>query len=304
MEQPFEWNRQAFGGTEYMASNFRQLIAPSIPKLQNYLCLVVPGIVPHFSDIHKSYKEVIMWMHNTPVQFAPEHLDSLRNPKFLDKVKYFIAVSEFAKGQMVEQLGIEPEKVYVIPNAIHPLKYNPAKFNKTGTIKLINTSSPDRGLDVLFNAIPLIDEDIEVDVFSRFNPNEIPGFEFDKRINFYGFSPKATVAKHYEAANIHAYPSTYPETFCISQAEAMSAGLLCVTSDIGALPEVSGGLTNIYRYEDDKHKHTEVFAEQLTKAIKQIRSGEFNPDAQIDYINRTYSWQAIKQKWLEFAELI
>jgi glycosyltransferase involved in cell wall biosynthesis len=196
------------------------------------------------------------------------------------------------------------DKIVVIPNAIAPLKYNLNKFNNINKVKLINTSSPDRGLHILLNAVPLIKEDFELDIFSRFNPYEYPGYTPDPRINFYGFSFKNTVLKHYESSHIHAYPSTYPETFCISQAEAMSAGLLCVTSDIGALPEVSGGHTNIYPYIDDPVKHTEIFAEQITKVIQQIKAKEWDPTEQIEYINKTYSWEAVKEKWIEFHELL
>lgn len=304
MNEPFEWNRQENGGTEYMARNFRELVLPHLPKLRDYLCLIVPGVVPYFTDIWNQPKQVIMWMHNTPVQFAPEHLDSLRNPRFLDKVKYFIGVSEFSRQQIIEQLGVSPDKVYALPNAVHPLSYNADKFNKIDKVKLINTSSPDRGIDVLLNAANIIDEDFELNIFSRFNPDDFVEYVPDKRINFYGFSPKSTVRKHYESAHLHAYPSTYPETFCISQAEAMSAGLLCVTSDIGALPEVSGGKTSLYPYTDDREQHTKVFAEKLTKAIQDIKSGNWNPEEQIEYINKTYSWDAIRDKWLEFHELI
>jgi glycosyltransferase involved in cell wall biosynthesis len=159
---PFEWNHQAFGGTEYMAKNFRELILPSVPKFNDYVSIIIPGLMPNFRAIHTSPIDAIVWMHNTPAQFGEAELDSLRNPKFLNKVKYFVTVSKFAKSEIVSQLEIEPERVYVIPNAIHPLKFDPDKFNTAGPIKLINTSSPDRGIDVLFNAIPLIDEDIEI----------------------------------------------------------------------------------------------------------------------------------------------
>lgn len=304
MIEPFEWNRQLNGGTEYMARNFRELILPHLPKLRDYLCLVIPGILPHFTDIHKENKELIVWMHNTPIQFGEGYLDSLRNPKFLNKVKYFIAVSEFSKQEIINQLNVEPERVYVIHNAIHPLKYDPSKFDNPKKIKLINTSSPDRGIDVLLNSILHIEEDFELDIFSRFNPNDYPEYTPDSRINFYGFSHKNAVIRHYEAAHIHAYPSTYPETFCLSQVEAMSAGLLCVTSDIGALPEVSSNHTNIYKFDADPMKHKDVFANQLLEAINKIKSGNWNPEEQIKYVNDNYSWEAIKQEWIKFHKLL
>jgi glycosyltransferase involved in cell wall biosynthesis len=304
MIEPFEWNHEESGGTEYMARNFRKKILPLTPKLQNYLSVIVPGIVPNESNLYNSNKQIIMWIHNTPSQYTEEALRILRNPKFLDKIKYFIAVSESGKQEILKQVNIEPERIYVIPNAVNPLRYNSIKFNKPNKIKVITASSPDRGLVILLNSLPLIKEDFELDIFGSFNPDKFPELTPDPRINFYGFSAKATVAKHYELAHIHAYPSTYIETFCISQAEAMSAGLLCVTSDIGALPEVSNGYTTIYPYEPDNNKHIEIFAEKLSEAINTIKSGNWNPEAQIEYVNKTYSWDAIKDKWLEFHELI
>jgi len=300
----FQYNPNAFGGTEYMGRGFEQKILPFMPKLDNYLCIIVPGTVPSYNEIFNSDKPILFWMHNTSYQFGEDERKFLSDPKFHDKLKYLIVVSEFQKQETIKDVGIPADKIIVIPNAIEALKYEPVKFSKVNKVKLINTSSPDRGIDIVLNSMTLIEEDFELDIFSRFNPNEFPEYVPDPRINFYGFSYKTTVRKHYEAAHIHAYPSTYPETFCLSQAEAMSAGLLCLTSDLGALPEVSNGLTTMYPLPSDPLEHVKVFAEQLTQAIQRIKSGSFDPIAQIEYVNKTYSWEAIKQKWIEFHDLI
>lgn len=287
-----------------MGRGWHKLISPYVPKLSNYLCLIVPGRTPAIETIYNSDKPVILWMHNTTYQFGKDERKFLSDPKFHDKLKYLIVVSEFQKQETIKDVGIPAEKIIVIPNAIEALKYEPTKFNRVDKVKLINTSSPDRGIDVLLNSMTFINEDFELDIFSKFNPNEFPYYVPDPRINFYGFSHKSTVRKHYEAAHIHAYPSTYQETFCISQAEAMSAGLLCLTSDLGALPEVSNGFTKTYTPPSDPIEHAKLFAEHLTKAIQEIKSGSFNPTAQIEYVNTTYSWEAIKQKWIKFHELL
>jgi glycosyltransferase involved in cell wall biosynthesis len=300
----FQYNPQAFGGTEYMGRGFEKTIASYMPKLNNYLCVIAPGNSPSIPMMYSSNKPIIFWMHNTSYQFGDDERKFLADTKFHDKLKYLIVISEFQKQETIKDVGIPANKIVVIPNAIEALKYNPTKFNNVNKVKIINTSSPDRGIDVVLNSMALVQEDFELDIFSRFNPNEFPDYIPDPRINFYGFSHKATVRKHYEAAHIHAYPSTYPETFCLSQAEAMSAGLLCVTSDLGALPEVSGGFTTIYPLPTDPIEHAKLFAEQLTQAIQTIKSGSFDPTAQIEYINNTYSWEAIKQKWIEFHDLI
>ncbi len=287
-----------------MGRGFEKHILPYMPKLDNYICAIAPGNTPPFEEMYNSRKSIIFWLHNTPNQFGNDELQFFSDSRFINNLKYMIVPSKLAKVEVIKQTAIPEEKIYVIPNAIDSLYYNYNKFNKPNKIKLINASSPDRGLDILLNAINLIKDDFELDIFSRFNPIQTPSYEPDPRVNFYGFSYKRTVLKHYETAHIHAYPSTYPETFCISQAEAMSAGLLCVTSDIGALPEISNGLTNIYKYTENKEKHVKVFAEKLSESIELIRSGNWNPESQIEYINKTYSWQAIKDKWIEFHELI
>jgi glycosyltransferase involved in cell wall biosynthesis len=305
MTKPFIYNPNAFGGTEYMGRGWHKTIAPYMPKLEKYNAYIIPGMAPDLKDIVKSDKQLIVWMHNKPQQFDEYHLQILKNPKFLEKVKYFVVPSEHHKRLTLEEIEINPECIYVIPNAIEPLLFDKSKFYNPSTIKLIHTSTLDRGLEILLYAIPHIKEDIRVEVYNEFYPDlqqEVP--VFDSRIKFYGKTPKATVLEAIENSHIHAYPSTYPETFCMSQVEAMSAGLACVTSDLGALPEVSGGFGYMYEYTSDKQKHTELFIDNLNKAINDIRNNTFDPTAQIEYVNNTYSWEAIKQKWIEFHDLI
>lgn len=301
----FPYSRESFGGTEYMGRNWHRYISQSVPKFKNYISLILPGQVPSENFLYASKKEMIVWMHNTPEQFGENEYKILTNKRFYEKVKYFIVVSETHKQTILKHIPAQPEQVYIISNAIHPLKYEPNKFKNINQIKLINTSTADRGMDVLYDGVISLKKDFRLEIYNNYNPDLEPEEKgFDSRVRFFGKTPKATVIEALERAHIHAYPSTYPETFCISQAEAMSAGLLCITSDIGALPEVSGGLTTMYPYEADKEKHAKVFAEKLSEAIDTIRSGNWNPEAQIEYINKTYSWKAVKEKWLEFHELL
>jgi glycosyltransferase involved in cell wall biosynthesis len=300
----FKYNSQAFGGTEYMGRGFQKYIVKDMPKLDNYLCLIAPGDTPSFEEIYASEKPIIFWMHNTSYQFGDSEKRFLSDYRFTSKLKYLIVISEFQKKETINETAIPEEKIYVIPNAIEPLTYYPNKFKNVEKVKLIHTSSPDRGFDILINSLPLIKEDFSLEIYNRFNPDEFPDVKFDPRVRFYGFTPKAIVREAYELGHIHAYPSTYPETFCISQAEAMSAGMLCLTSDLGALPEVSNGLTEMYSLPKDPQEHVVLFADLLTKAINKVKSANFDPTAQIEYVNKAYSWDAIKDKWLEFQKLL
>lgn len=301
----FRYNPDFFGGTEYMGRGWHKHIAQYVPKFENYISIIIPGVSPHPDDIYKSDKELLVWMHNTPQQFGYDKLAILKDPRFVAKVKYFIVPSEEHKRLTLMEIPLDPKQIHVIPNALDPLTFDKSKFDNPSVIKLVHTSSAERGLDILVNAIPHIDANIRVEVYNDFYPDtqKEPIF-MDSRIKFYGKTPKMTVREALENSHIHAYPSTYPETFCMSQVEAMSAGLACVTSDLGALPEVSGGFGYMYPYTGNKSNHVQLFAENLSKAINDICSGKFDPSAQIDYVNKTYSWEAIKNKWLEFHEII
>lgn len=210
--------------------------------------------------------------------------------------------SEFHKKETIEQLSLHPSKVYVIPNAINKYSYNPKKFDKPDKVRLINTSSPDRGLSVLLEAVKKIDVDFRLEVYNTYDP-DLSDFKFkDDRVFFYGRTPRDTVKDATERSHIFSYPSTYPETFCLSVAEAMAAGSLPVYSEYGALMEVTGGRGVHYPFEESEEKHAEVFAEKLTAAIETIKSGSWDPSEQIEYINNKYSWANITDEWLKFEQ--
>lgn len=304
MSQSFNYTKDVFGGTEYMGRGWHKHVAAHVPKFDNYLSLIIPGVTPSPQELFTSSKEIIVWMHNTPQQFDLDKLAVLRNPEFLKRLKCFVVPSEEHKRLVLLEISIKPEQIYVIPNALDPLTYNPSKFDKPVKIKLIHTSSPDRGLDVLLNSLANIEADFRLEIYNNFYPDLIQGFEADPRVRFFGRTPKATVMEAIESAHIHAYPSIFLETFCISQVEAMSAGLLCVTSDYGALPEVSGGYGYMYPYTQNNQEHIKLFTNSLNQALEDIRNGSFDPTAQIEYVNKTYSWDAIKEKWIDFHKLL
>jgi hypothetical protein len=65
-----------------------------------------------------------------------------------------------------------------------------------------------------------------------------------------------------------AYPSIWMETSCMTLMEAMSAGILCVHSNLGALSETAANLTMMYQYEEDPSVHASKFATVLDIAIE------------------------------------
>jgi glycosyltransferase involved in cell wall biosynthesis len=295
---PFKYNLHVYGGTEYMGRGFEKRVASLLPKLDQYQCYMIPGPTKALTDIKKDGRPIIVWMHNTPSQFNVDVTLFLKHDIFKNMLRYIIVPSEFHKQETAKELELELDKILVIPNAIENYNYNPEKFNNPKEIKLIHTSSPDRGLVVLLEAVKKIDTDFRLEVYNTYDPDLNEFVYQDDRVFFYGRTPRDTVKDSTERSHIFAYPSTYPETFCLSLAESMAAGLLPLYSEYGSLMEVSGGHGIHYPFVEDENKHAEVFAEKLTQTIDLVKSGSWNPEEQIKYINNKYSWDVFKENWI------
>jgi glycosyltransferase involved in cell wall biosynthesis len=83
----------------------------------------------------------------------------------------------------------------------------------------------------------------------------------------------------------------------------MAARLLVVHSNLGALPETSGGLTHIYPFIDDPRAHAELFAQNLAAAIamcieKRDDVMEWTSMA-AQRVDRLYAWERVAPQWAD-----
>ena len=301
----FDYHKEYFGGTETMARGFVENILPEMKNITKYSCIIIPGKFPEVRDMGLDGSKYIFWIHNNINQFVSFVGDVLNNNLVRKATERIIAVSEYEKGVIAKELNLDPNKIYVIPNAIIPVTPNPNKFKKIDKVKLIHASSKDRGLKVLMDAVPLITEDFELNVFNDFYPDLPHDFNLegvnDPRVNFYGKTPRKTLYKFFADAHIHAYPSTYPETSCLTQMEALSAGCYTVHTDLGALPETSLGYGKMIPFDE---LTPEKYAEELTKAIKLIKENGYDYTKQVEDIHNNFTWDIAKKNWLAFDATI
>jgi glycosyltransferase involved in cell wall biosynthesis len=321
----------AFGGTEYMLDGVNSFM-DLMPKLQKYNLIALPGAMngdlTHLLDTKK-----IVWLHNTTGQLNANLPNAIFYSKTLrDTVEKWIVPSENLKNDLVF-IGIEKEKIIVIPNAIEPLNNNYEKRNNVNKIKAVYTAGLGRGLSHLLNAWEYLDKDIELSVFGKWDKEpEFEGdfqiqqwekFVSDPRISFYGFTHRNTLHRVLEESHLFLYPSSYRETFCINMAEAMSAGLSVVTSNTGALKEIGKDYIKTFDWDtsldesinmsyinqinsfikfskSSYNKNLKQFAEVVNQAAQEVKEGIFDPTQQINYINETYNWGVVKQMWLDF----
>ena len=164
---PFQYNSNFFGGTEYAAKYFHKNILPNKEKFYNYQCIILPGLMPDSQSIINNPKEIILWLHNPFSQLQDELLFNILDPRFLKKLKYVIVLSNCHKEIIKKELGIPENKIIIISYGFDPITKNENKFNEVEKIKIIYTSSADRGLEILCESLKYIEEDFELKIFSN-----------------------------------------------------------------------------------------------------------------------------------------
>ena len=301
----FKYNESYFGGTETMARGFFSNIFSEMKNIHNYKCVIIPGYLPEITTWGADGKKTILWIHNIIGQFTPNVRRLLENTAIKNSTEHYIAVSEYQKNVVSKELDIPLNKIKVIPNAIDLITPTPGKFDNIDRVKIIHASSKERGLQILLEAIPLIEEDFELNIFNDFYPDlphlyNLDGVN-DPRVNFYGKTPRKTLYKFFADAHIHAYPSIIPETSCLTQMEALSAGCYAVYTDMGALPETSMGHGVMIPSDE---LTAERYAEELTKAIRMIKQHGYDYTNQVQNIKDNFTWDKAKQNWLAFDATI
>jgi glycosyltransferase involved in cell wall biosynthesis len=306
MEKPLELNelnRNARGGTELMAERLYKYVDNDL--LDNF------QIIQSRARELDPNKKKIYWVHDLAGDPEVQHLRDGGWEKF-DKIVF---VSNWQQQMYNLMLGVPYSAGVVLRNAIEPLPYH-AKPND-GTIRLIYTSTPHRGLNILysvFNALSQKYDNIELDVYSSFKlygweERDAPYKElFDllnehPKINYHGAVPNEDIRTALMKADVFAYPSIWQETSCLCLIEAMSAGLLSVHSSLAALPETSMSLTSMYGYTEDINQHANMFASRLAGIIellqdqsrREIVDANLHTSKQI--VDSTYSWENRAREW-------
>ena len=282
-----------------------QRLHSSIPSnIMNHF-QVIPSRMRELDDAKKK----IYWVHDLAGDPEVKHLANKGWQKF-DKIVF---VSHWQQQQYNTILGVPYSAGTVLKNAIVPIESHEKPSDK---IKLVYFSTPHRGLDILvqtFSEISKIYPDVELDVISSFklygweqrDKPFLPIFKYCKqhpKINYYEPMSNAALREHLKTCHILAYPSTWVETSCLCLIEAMSAGLLCVHSSLGALPETSMHLTMMYDYNENKEKHAQLFYANLKGAIEAYKSSK-NQNL-INTINNTkmladsvFNWDSRAKEW-------
>lgn len=274
--QGFEENEissKAHGGTEIT----KRTIAKFVDEKLASEFQIIPSRVREINE----EKIRIYWQHDLAEDPEVNHLKEVKSR---DRFHKFVFSSNWQLQEFNTKLGFPmDEKVQVIETPIEPI---PASVKPTDRINLIYFSTPQRGLDILvpvFEKLAETNKNIHLDVFSSF---KIYGWEdadkqfeplYDRirhheQMTYHGFAPQEKLREALQRAHILAYPNIWKETSCRVLIESMSAGLMCVHPNLGALPDTSGGLTTMYQFNEDINKHANIFLQYLEHAINVVNT--------------------------------
>jgi UDP-glucose:(glucosyl)LPS alpha-1,2-glucosyltransferase len=292
-------------GSDMMAQELEKRIPPELmDKFQIFVSYKYADVDPD--------KYRILWIHDTPNQVIQEDLiDGAWN-----MFHKFVFPSNWLMQVYINLYKLPWDRCIVLQNAIIPIEN---KVKPKDKIRLIYTSAPNRGLNILYSAFEELckhHNNLELVVCSSFS---IYGYsELDRKehselfgrimsnskIKYYGYMPNSEVKRLLSESHIFAYPSTHMETSCISLIEAMSAGCLCVHPNYAALPETASNFNAMYQYSPDADTHMSMFYSQVEQCIHTINNPML-PElitSQQSYINRFYNWNYRAAQWKNFLE--
>lgn len=169
--------------------------------------------------------------------------------EFAAVVRDIVVISDFHKKYFEQIYGIK--NVHVIDLPVRLNDYELPKERVPN--KLIFTSIPDRGLDLMkrvWNKVKPEIPDLQLFITSDYRlwGVESPRNEnyrvqwIREKVKFLGAVPRRDLVYHQLTADLLVYPCTYDELFCIACAEAQVTGAYPVTSYKGALATTNMGM--------------------------------------------------------------
>lgn len=300
-----------YGGTEIQYDYLNKYVSNALlDKVQ------ITTSVPEKEPLHPRIPN-ILWIKNSYDQ--PNLTEWFKDKSNHSKYQYYVFNSHWCYEKYRMFYDIPDTRSVVIKNAIdYDELVTKVDFSKKDKIKLIYFSTPWRGLDVLLDAMESLqdDPDITLDVYSstiiygnQFQQENEKAFTYLydkakslKNVNYKGYLQHNKLVNILHTYDVNCHPSTWEETFCISAMESLAAGLVLISTNLGAIPETAAEFGIYMPYTKNKK-----YLATLTKeAILQIKDTFKNIDLanhlkfQQQYYKHFYDWKHIASFWERF----
>ncbi len=312
----------------------------SYPKIDKKLGGVDVFWSPHFNftNLKKETKRIIT-VHDLSFLRYPEFFSTRKNiwhkalgvKKIIKEADVVIAVSENTKNDIIELVGVAPEKIRVVYSGNNIVKKDLSEnekniFNKevaefltknnlTGRLALyLGTIEPRKNISGLIIAYNALRDKDKLEGINKFRDLKLvlagaSGWKnkqiyaewkkspYKNDIIFLGYISKKEKEFLYASSAVFVFPSYY-EGFGFPPLEAMTYGLPVICSNISSLPEVVADAALIINPFEPK---------EISEALEIILSNEFLRES---FIKKGYerakifTWEKTAQEYLKiFKEL-
>ncbi len=217
-----------------------------------------------------------------------------------------VTVTGSATREIYKQKGLDPGKVFCLPNVIDAERFYPLKITKKYDVVYIGRLSREKRLDVLLGAIAIVKQDypdIRVGIAgigqsSRSLEELSVKLGIKNNVEFVGFVEDGN---HFlNSGKIFVLPSK-GEGFPLALLEAMSAGLACIVAKVGDVDDVAIDEQNCLVIDQNQG------AESYAVAIKRLLGGKvlYNRlSANAVKVKQSYSLEQSKVRWEKILEAI
>jgi glycosyltransferase involved in cell wall biosynthesis len=209
--------------------------------------------VPLVSTIHHplsvDLQNVLSWLFSFKKKVKSIMFYPLLMQSFVSRrLDHIITVSESSKKRIERDFGVREKKQTVVYNGVDRSIFRQEKGVERERNRVLfvgNIEDRNKGGFNLLKALSLMDKKIKLTVVDGGAPHRkltsqiLEKLKMTGRVNFTGKVNNSELVRIYSTASLAVVPSVF-EGFGFPAAEAMSCGTPLITSDGGALPEVTG----------------------------------------------------------------
>lgn len=245
--------------------------ALSKPSPHHFLILLnKPALANRIQPFLSPKTQLVLWTQHHTDQPASKILAQKACRRLF---KAFLFVSYWQQENYIHTFRLPRTKCFILRNALSPAFEHLFTTNdsilshKTSPPSLAYTSVPYRGLELLLQFFPQIQQQIPnvtLQVFSSMRShvfiNQKDKHTYDylydlcrqtPGVIYHGSIPQLKLASLLKSVLALVYPCTFPETSCIAALEAMAAGCQVITTNYAALPETTAGFATLLpRYKN------------------------------------------------------
>lgn len=259
-------------------------------------------------------------------------MQALAQPEERESWDHFVFKSNWQAEAMRKAFTLDPSRISIITNAVPPAfaalpERASFPFLEGRPPVLYFSSTPFRGLDILAEAFPIISRALPGTtgrIYSSMAPYQARGREAEfgelyqacrtAGMEHVGSLSQPELARAVSEADVLAFPSTYPETSCITLMEAMAGSALIVSRALGAIPETAAGFG--YLLPEPRRLRApalaEAFAHHVVGVLKTAQARPREAAARLRlqrrYCLANYAWPRKAQEWeatlLEISERV